>query len=994
MFKSSIAVIGSLLLISPSVLAVNLLTKTELTSQKLVNTGEIAQLDDPEIRNNLIAYIKDITVEITTNNNRGSGTLIGKQGNTYLVLTNNHVIDYAKAITINTHDGKKYQGKLINNILPQGYDLALIQFTSPQAYTVANDDITTPAKDNPVIAAGYLAETGEFITSEGKITHTLTPAFKEGYSIGYTSNIKQGMSGGPIINSQGSLIGINGRSSFPILNTGYIYPDESVPNDAEIKQYRQVSWGIPLNTFLTYVKPEILATYSLPFPQGVAQVTTPTHTGYLGQLEAKTKEFTVRIDSSSGSNGSGVIIAKEGQTYTVLTADHVLCEKTFNSNAQGACIEEFNYTLTTHDGKTQKLNESSIIRQEGVDLAVFKFESNDNYSVAELADYNPKRRDYVFAAGFPKIRQNTSQWLFSGGFVYGKELGLIQARQSDYIEQASSNLPQISSLTGGYELVYTSITYGGMSGGAVIDAQGRVIGIHGRSEGAGGGSIQLGYSLGIPIRTFITLKERFKINANALLLSTQQPQINQPQIQEIANAINKITVPDTNATADIWIERGGQLWRLGKNEEAVKAYDQAIQQNDPDNVYLAYYGTGLALGNLGKYQESVQALNRAVTTLPSSDSPDYSAEFHSDILLRQSVTYRYLKNRESALTAINQAIKLSPNNPNLYNEKVIVLMLLKRTDEALTAINQGIKRMNRSLLYNNRGKIYYEQQKWDLALADFNKSIELNPDFPLVYSNRGDIYRTQKKCDLALADYNKVIASNINSDYKKYVQKMGIQCYKDRAIDHVKQQKWDLALTDFSKVIELNPSGALDYMNRGNVYKELQQYNLALEDFSTAIQLEPKQTLLYSKRGNLYVTLQKWNLAIADFSKMIELDPNDAKAYYSRGEIHKNFRKWDLALTDFDKAIQLNPNYPPFYTNRGAIYAQQQKWELALKDFNKAIKLAPNYDYAYLNRGQVFLELQQTDKAIKDLKKAAELFRQQGNQQAYQYIMQMLQQLE
>ncbi|MHC5829913.1 MAG: trypsin-like peptidase domain-containing protein, partial [Nostoc sp.] len=83
----------------------------------------------------------------------------------------------------------------------------------------------------------------------------------------------------------------------------------------------------------------------------------------------------------------------------------------------------------------------------------------------------------------------------------------------------------MSSLTGGYELVYTSITYGGMSGGPVLDSQGRVIGIHALAEGeqvsdektgdteSRGSDIQLGYSLGIPISTFLGIATRLGIQA-------------------------------------------------------------------------------------------------------------------------------------------------------------------------------------------------------------------------------------------------------------------------------------------------------------------------------------------------------------------------------------------------------------------------------------------------------------------------------------------------
>jgi tetratricopeptide (TPR) repeat protein len=149
-----------------------------------------------------------------------------------------------------------------------------------------------------------------------------------------------------------------------------------------------------------------------------------------------------------------------------------------------------------------------------------------------------------------------------------------------------------------------------MSGGAVLDSQGRVIGIHGSSETAGGGKIQLGFSLGIPISTFIGLQERLKVKPQ--LLTTAQPQVSPQQKLEIFIAITGVIVPNTNAKADIWIQRGGQLHRLGRYEEAIKAFDEAIKQNDPDNVYLAWYGKGLALFELREHQTAIEALQQAI----------------------------------------------------------------------------------------------------------------------------------------------------------------------------------------------------------------------------------------------------------------------------------------------------------------------------------------------------------------------------------------------
>ncbi|MBO7237840.1 MAG: tetratricopeptide repeat protein, partial [Elusimicrobiaceae bacterium] len=57
------------------------------------------------------------------------------------------------------------------------------------------------------------------------------------------------------------------------------------------------------------------------------------------------------------------------------------------------------------------------------------------------------------------------------------------------------------------------------------------------------------------------------------------------------------------------------------------------------------------------------------------------------------------------------------------------------------------------IFYNRRGLVYEELAKWDEALADYNKTIELSPQWPIAYNNRGYVYLKQGKYAQAKADF-------------------------------------------------------------------------------------------------------------------------------------------------------------------------------------------------------------------------------------------------
>ncbi|BAZ13215.1 tetratricopeptide repeat protein [Calothrix sp. NIES-4071] len=950
-----------------------------------------------------------ITVKVTGDNSGGSGTLLAKNGNTYLVLTNSHVVKEANSITLQTSDGKTYPAKIEPQANFNKYDLTLLKFETNQNYCVTQIEDSPPSLNTSVIAAGFSSEQGKIVYRAGKIEQITDSLLKEGYQIGYTSDIEQGMSGGAILNPQGRIIGINGKTAYPILNTGYEYQNGRRLSDEEIQRVRKLSWGIPILTVLAQVQPNTLTAYNLPYPKTPSTTPDIQYTGWLGDLEKKAKQFTVRIDSTSGANGSGVIIAKEGNTYIVLTAAHVVCERGKGEDATKPC-GDFKYSVRDLNGKQYPVESASIKIREGVDLAVVKFTSYQNYSVATLADYNPNRGNYMFTAGYPKLGSNSS-WRFTVGQVFSKELGLLATKESDFETNSSGRLQSASSLTGGYELVYTSITYGGMSGGPVLDSLGRVIGIHGRAEGevinkkAGDGSndlqVQIGYSLGIPTSTFIRLKEEFGVNLQ--IADFPAPPLNAQQEKSIVDTVLSADISKGNATATQWLERGNQLWRLRRYDEAVQAFDEAIKGTQ-DVAYLAYFGKGLALSGQRKYQEAATVLLEAVKL-----KPDYIAA-----LQQQSLMYRYLNQPDKALVAINKAIQHQPKNPNLYNEKFRVLENLKRYSEAEIAITSAIKLSPRPAFYSNRGNVYADQKKSDLAIADFTKAIQINPQLAEAYSNRGVVYADQKKSDLAIADFTKAIQINPQlaeaytnrglvykdqkksdlaiADYTKAIQinPQDAQAYNNRGLVYADQEKSDLAIADYTEAIQINPQFADAYYNRAIVYASDKKSDLAIADFTKAIQINPQFTDAYIYRGNIYAFEKKSDLAIADFTKAIQINPQYAPAYSNRGTVYADQKKSDLAIADFTKAIQINPQFAKAYYNRGNVYASEKKSDLAIADFTKAIQINPQFATAYGNRGLVYNQMGDKQSARKDLQKAAQLFQEQNKNADYEKVMNIL----
>jgi tetratricopeptide (TPR) repeat protein len=348
------------------------------------------------------------------------------------------------------------------------------------------------------------------------------------------------------------------------------------------------------------------------------------------EVQEIAQEITVRIPektvSGKEANGSGFLIAKEGNTYTVLTANHVVCKDQENICRQ----PRQELKVITHDDQAYSIDFSSVKKLPGVDLAILNFTSTKNYNLATLGDYNHEQvNKLTYRSANGQVFQSDGQFVFASGWpgINGRDITKLAYRFS-----VGKLLPQnkmvgfkIRPIEYGYSAVYTSITFPGMSGGPVLDTNGRVIAIHGQNEGektkeeSSGKNIPIpiGYSLSIPVKEFLNLAPKAGIQLNVNVDKNLPTALIEDQVDEIGakyllSWYEDKNLPNKNSAA-YWAYEGNQHWRALNMKPAIDAYNKALEL-DPE-FYPVMYGKGLIDTFDYQYDEAIINYDKALKVI-------------------------------------------------------------------------------------------------------------------------------------------------------------------------------------------------------------------------------------------------------------------------------------------------------------------------------------------------------------------------------------------
>jgi tetratricopeptide (TPR) repeat protein/S1-C subfamily serine protease len=470
------------------------------------------------------------------------------------------------------------------------------------------------------------------------------------------------------------------------------------------------------NQILNPVMLGCTAVVALSMSTSAAQAASP--------IERLAQETAVAVTIQGTSvAGSGVIIHKQQDLYTLVTSRHVICGQ---AGAKCTKLPAGNiYSLSTIDGQKYQVNVPGVkLFENGLDLAIIQFRSSRKYPVAQLAPADSlKVNDNLYVAGFPVEKKGFT-------FSEGRAIAVVNKR--------------LTSDKGGYTVVYDTFTLPGMSGGGVYNDQGKLVAIHGLGERFGANTeinnssrldSKIGVNRGIPIRWVLLGLAKWGINLPGGANSTVPT-------PTAANTADEYFITGFNQ----WVEPGDDI-KAGKRQ-SIQEFTKAIK-TDPSYA-PAYFMRAYTYAQLQDYQRALQDIDKAIELVPN-----YTRSYNNRGFLKSEA----LKDFPGALQDFNTAIKLDPTNAIPYVNRGDVKRKMNDVSGALSDYNQAIK-LNPKLpeAYNSRGLLQYSKlNNIPAAIADFDQVIAINPNLAIGYLNRGTLKDKNNDISGALADFDRAI---------------------------------------------------------------------------------------------------------------------------------------------------------------------------------------------------------------------------------------------
>ncbi|MBE0673461.1 MAG: tetratricopeptide repeat protein, partial [Bacteroidales bacterium] len=323
-------------------------------------------------------------------------------------------------------------------------------------------------------------------------------------------------------------------------------------------------------------------------------------------------------------------------------------------------------------------------------------------------------------------------------------------------------------------------------------------------------------------------------------------------------------------------------------------------------------------------------------------------------------------------------------------KKRVFIILVLITGFSVAGFSQNAKSMIKA------GQKFMDGLKYEAAVDQFTRAIDVDPDSPDGYVARASAYEGLLKFNEALADLEKALVfapKDVNILYQlgktcnylnKYdealvylnraasIDKRNKELYPEKVITLMELGRYDQALKASDTALLLR-TDAKNLYYRGIVYARLNNDILAKKEFEKSISKDKNYDPPRIELVDLLLREGKVGEALGQCNTLIGKNDRNTAAYTARSKVYVASMDFPNAINDISKNILIEPNVPDHYLVRGKYYQQFNQHSNAINDFSKYISLKPDDPDVYFARARSYEEIMGFDKAAADYSKITEL---------------------
>jgi tetratricopeptide (TPR) repeat protein len=321
----------------------------------------------------------------------------------------------------------------------------------------------------------------------------------------------------------------------------------------------------------------------------------------------------------------------------------------------------------------------------------------------------------------------------------------------------------------------------------------------------------------------------------------------------------------------------------------------------------------------------------------------------------------------------------------------------RRILEAEACLESGtLTTEDKASIHREMGRLFLSEKKYQAALFNFDKAIEIKADYYEAWTSRGINLNDLGRYDKAINSFDKAIEINPNCHYSwdnRGDSLSSLGRYEEAILSHEKALKikpdyhyswssrgsslsklgrYDEAIASYDKALEIKPDDAYSWDGRGDSLSSLGQHEEAIASYDKALKFKPDYYYSWRSRGSSLRNLGRHEEAVASYDKALEIESDCYYSWDVRGDSLDDLERYEEAIASYDKSLEIKPDYHYSWDGRGDSLNNLGRYEEAIASYDKALEIKPDYHYSWNDRGDSLRNLGRYEEAILSYQKSIE----------------------